>query len=119
MTNLLNDTINKSNEVYMANHAMPEKHVNGIDCLAGTAVYTAFTMKTIWTSDVGFSKHWQYSYRFKKRGMAQGKRHLGQGFWASEERAEDYTQEALKSSERTKTIGEFIESPENKKPEEM
>lgn len=119
VTNLMNDTINKANEAYIANHTEPGKHIDGVDCIAGTAAYTALTMNTIWARDAVLGKIDEYLKDSQNEKELKANGISPKDFEPLKKELKDYTLEALKSNERTKPIGEFIESLENKMPEEM
>lgn len=118
VTNLLNDTINKANDVYMANHNATGKkenpYVKDIDCVCGTAAYTAFTMNTIWTRDVIIRKIGEILTDSKNENWLKENGISSKDIEPMIQEFKDYTLDALKSSERTKPIGDFIESLETK-----
>lgn len=118
VSQLLNDTINKANEVYLSSHELAKKEknsrVNEFDCLAGTAAYTAYTLNVMCTREAiakqidavlsdPENQDWLEENGISSSDIAPLSKEL-----------KDYTLEALKTSERTKPMAEFIEATEKK-----
>lgn len=117
VTQLLNNTINSANEVYLANHK-PERNGNvytkDIDCLVGTTAYTAYTLNVMWArksviESIGdVLNDPQNADWIKENGFSP------KDFEPLTRELKEYTLEAIRSNEKTKPMGDFINTVENK-----
>lgn len=108
---LMNDTINKANAVYQANHNQKDdeqQRLNEFDSIVGTAAYSAYALNVMCARDSFINKIDAFlddpenEYFLEDNGITFKDKE------AFRKELKDYTLEALKTGEKTAPLADFI-----------